>query len=88
MGDTPEEFASDVDAIARIEAAMSQRLVSSAEETAELNRLSDALAVAIQRAREILRETDMTSPAYRAADAEVSRILARINQMTNGKRDP
>jgi hypothetical protein len=56
-------------------------------ETAELNRLLDALPVAIRLACGLLRETSVRDPGYLAADLEVSKILTRINQLMSGKRD-
>jgi hypothetical protein len=51
--------------------------------TAEYNRLFDALPIAIKRAGEILQRSSSNTAAYLAADMEVSRILARITELTN-----
>lgn len=62
---------------------MPRREKYSAEEAAELNRLLDALPVAIRLASGLLRETSLRDPIYLAADAEVSKILTRINELMN-----
>ena len=51
--------------------------------TAEYNLLFDALPVAIKRACEVLQQFALCSAEYAAADQEMSRILARINELTN-----
>jgi hypothetical protein len=52
-----------------------------AGEVTELNRLADALPVAIERANQVLRESFDESAAYVAAGKEISQILARINHL-------
>jgi hypothetical protein len=61
---------------------MSQR----PEETAELKRLMEALPDAIKRARKILQQSG-PSTRLEAADAEVSRLIARIDQILNHNHD-
>jgi hypothetical protein len=53
------------------------------EEAAELNQLLDTLPAAITCASELLRKTSIEDPTYLAADAEVGKILARINTLIN-----
>lgn len=51
--------------------------------TAEYNLLFDALPIAIKRACQILQHSTIRSADYIAADQEVSRILARLKELTN-----
>jgi hypothetical protein len=53
-------------------------------DAAEYNRLFDDLPGAIKRAREILKVSGIISPAFLAAEMEVSRILTRINELATG----
>jgi hypothetical protein len=50
---------------------------------AEYNQLFDALPAAVKRASKLLQLFGATSDAYIEADAEVTRILARITELTN-----
>jgi hypothetical protein len=54
------------------------------DDTAELKRLFDALPDALKVASTLLHETSTSSPAYVAADAEVARIISRIDTLLNG----
>jgi hypothetical protein len=56
-----------------------------AEEAGELSRLLNALPAAVKRASELLRNSSVHEPAYLAADAEVSKTLARISELMNRK---
>jgi hypothetical protein len=62
---------------------MPPREVHGLEQTAELVRLLDALPTAIARAKELLHKSSIHDPAYLAADAEVAKMLARINALMN-----
>jgi hypothetical protein len=62
---------------------MPQREAYRPEETAELNRLLEALPVAVACARELLQKTSIHDCTYLAADAEVAKMLARINALMN-----
>jgi hypothetical protein len=53
------------------------------DDAAEFNRLCDALPLAIGRAIHVLRESFRESPDCMEADADVSRLLARITLITN-----
>lgn len=64
---------------------MPVREAYSSEQAAELNRLLNALPVAIRLASGLLRETSMLHPSYIAADAEVSKLVARVNELINTK---
>jgi hypothetical protein len=61
------------------------REACSPEEAAELNSMLDALPAAITLAGDLLRQLSIHDPKYLAADAEVSRILTRINELMNQK---
>jgi len=54
-----------------------------ADDEAEFNRLCQALPGAIARANDLFRESFSESAVYKAADAEVSEILASITRLTN-----
>ena len=55
----------------------------SRDEAAELQRLFDALPVAIKHARRLFHDLSVESTAYIEADAEVARLIARINMLLN-----
>jgi hypothetical protein len=54
-----------------------------ADDVAEFNRLCEALPGAIARASDVLRVSFSGSSGHKAADAEVSQILASITRLTN-----
>jgi hypothetical protein len=62
---------------------MPLREAYSQEDAAELNRLLNDLPVVVRRASELLHTSSICEPAYLAADAEVSKSLARINELMN-----
>jgi hypothetical protein len=57
----------------------------SSEEAAELSRLLNALPAAITVAGGLLRQLSTQHPQYLAADVEVSKILARVDELMNRK---
>ena len=61
------------------------RQALSSEEAAELNRLLVALPAAVAVAGRLLRESSIHDAIYMAADAEVSKLLARISELMNRK---
>lgn len=60
-----------------------QRQRLSAKEAAELNRLLDDLLAAIKYATELLLRSSHIDPEYLAADAKVSEIVTRVNELMN-----
>jgi hypothetical protein len=52
-------------------------------DAAECNRLFDALPVAMVRATSLLRQRSVYDREYVEADAEVAKILARVNELLN-----
>ena len=56
-----------------------------ADEAAELNGLLNAMPAAVTRATGLLRQTSMSNPAYVAAEAKISKMLTRINELMNGR---
>ena len=60
---------------------MSGHLLSS--DGAECNQLFDALSVAIMRASTLLQQSSIYDLKYLEADTEVSKHLARVNQLLN-----
>jgi hypothetical protein len=59
------------------------REAHSPDAAAELNGLLAALPVAITRASAVLRQASIHDSRYVAADAEVAKILMRINKLMN-----
>lgn len=64
---------------------MPLREAYSPKEAAEFNGLLDALPAAITLARGLLGQLSVQHPTYLAADFEVSKILARIHELSNLK---
>lgn len=64
--------------------AESSAAESGVSETVELARLFNALPGALGLASKLLRERSTNAPEYIAADAEVARIITRINAIVNG----
>lgn len=62
---------------------MPRRETYSPDEAAELNRLFDALPVAIKLASDLLTQSSSCDPEYLAADGQVCRILGRISELMN-----
>ena len=56
--------------------------------TAEFNRLYDALPIAIKHACQVLQHSSSGSTEDAEADREVSRLLARIIELTNDEHSP
>jgi hypothetical protein len=53
----------------------------SPEAAAELSRLLDALPPAVKRASSLLQRSSIYDSEYLAADAEVAKLLTRINEL-------
>ena len=59
-----------------------------ADDVAELKMLLEALPVAVRLASGLMRQLSLSDPIYLAADAEVSRIVARIAVLMNRRHGP
>jgi hypothetical protein len=57
------------------------------DEAAELNGLLDAMPAAVTCATSLLRQLSIHAPAYVAAEAKISKMLTRINELMNGRHD-
>jgi hypothetical protein len=58
-----------------------------ASDQAEVNRLFEALAVAISRASTLLQQRSVYDPVYLEADIEVTKILTLVSELLNRIRD-
>jgi hypothetical protein len=56
-----------------------------ADDAAELNGLLDAMPAAVTCATGLLRQSSISDPAYVAAEAKISKMLTRINELMNGR---